>query len=162
MGGGSNPVAKARDKVKKKIKDKGAEGVLEFGASALNPFGATGFAASKISRKAGVKADLIFNPAGATAAQAGESLIDDPKAAKKQAKELAQRAATAQKAQLADLKGREAQSEAEGTAAKELTKSKARQRRRSKGKGRRSTILTEKTGGVGGTANQGRKNLLGL
>ncbi len=152
--GGSSPVKK----VKKELKRQGTEGVIKTFSKVMNPAGWV----SPITKELGVKTDLIFDPAGTTAGEVGQKVVDDPAKAKKQAKELAQSAAKAQKAQLAEIKGRKAQSAAEEEASKTLTKTKARQRRRSKGKGRRSTILTDKTGVVGGAAGTGRKTLLGL
>lgn len=148
MGG----AAKAVKKAVKKIKVEDAIKVAFNPVSAATSFG---------SKKVGVKADALIDPTTTLAANAGEKFIDQPKAAKAEGKRIAAQAAEQQRQTLAELEGRKNQEDAESNAAKTLERARARQRRRNQNK-QRSTVLTDNLGGVGGSDNQGRKDLLGL
>jgi len=158
-GGGGGPVKKI---VKK------AENIAKV---AFNPAGAVaGIAAKKatgsgalanVATFAGAGGDPTKYAVGETAGFAGKTFVDQPKEAKAEAARIENENAEAQRKTMAELKGRQAQEDAEKAAANELEKAKARQRRKAD-KGRKSTILTDSLGGTGGEMNQDKKSLLGL
>lgn len=151
MGGSSSPITK----IKKEIKRVSAEDALKFAGGGLVAEGA----ARGFKKATGIKADALFNPIGTIAGNLGEKFVDKPKAEKAEFKRISAEAGAAQEAQIADIKKQKDQGEAEKTASEDLSRARAKQQR--KKTGRRSTILTDKLGGAGGSG-AGRKSLLGL
>ena len=88
MGGGGNPVKKARDKVKKEVKRVSAEEALTFGAS-------IGFDEAK--EQTGVDMSWAL-PGNKTMGELGRTFYDKPVAEKKAAKKAAGEAMAAQEA----------------------------------------------------------------
>lgn len=160
-GGWSNPVKKVVKNVVSEAKEfkKTAGNKVKYAVgAAINPVGtATSFG----SKALGVKTDAVFNPIGTVAGEATEMVYDKPMAEKKAAAERAKADEEAQGRFIAGMESRAKQEKAEKTAAEDLEKAKARQRKKAD-KGRRSTILTDSLGGVGGEEGQAKKSLLGL
>lgn len=138
---------------------KSAESAVKVAGAVFNPYGTALEGGTKFLT--GKKSSGIFRSMTAAGAQAGESLVDKPKAAKEAFKRASAEAKSMQEAQLKKIEKRKAQEGAESAASDELLRRRARQRRRAGGTGRESTILSADLGNVGGSTG-GRKNLLGL
>ena len=156
MSGDGNPFKSAIEDIKNVTES--AESAVKVASAIFNPAAA---AAKGVTKAFGGKGDFIFDPIGTLAAEAGESFVDKPKAAKEEAKRIAGETAAAQRKMMSDIESRQRQEGAESEASEALLKARARQRRRSRTTGRESTILSQSLGGVGGDSG-GRKNLLGL